>query len=154
MAGYVARPVGQEYVSKKLSGTVAVKNGTFVVDNVAAGTYDIPSDDAKAKIAFVENEIDYACDYNVDDKDFTVAGGELIRCKPVIDTEMYITDMIGSTYAGISKGDEVGVGADGKVYLIADLTAADFTTFKTTFLVEKKTKLMLVDALLLVANVK
>lgn len=153
MAGYVKHHVGQEYISRKLAVATA-KPGTFVSINFAGNTYDVPADDAIGALAFVANEIDHLVPYNVDDKDFALAIGDFVKGKPVIDTEMYITDQIGSTFAGISVGDEVGVGADGKVYLIADLTALDFSTFKTTFKVEKKTKLMLADALLLTANVK
>lgn len=153
MAGYVKQLVGEYYEGGfKLSGSTAIKQGGFVTPDYSDSEFDIPSDDAKGKIYFVANEIDWLVPHNVDDADFEVDGGDYVKAKPVIDGEMYVTDMFGSTYADISVDDTMGVGADGKLYLIDDLTASDFTAFQTVFVVKEKVKLNTDNALVVVAN--
>lgn len=153
MAGYVKQLVGNFYEgSMKLSGSTSIKTGGFVTPDYSDGEWDIPSGDAKGELAFVANEIDWTVPHNVDDKDWAVEGGRYVKAKPVIDKEVYITDMFGSAIGDISVDDVMGVGADGKLYLIAGLTATDFTTFNTVFVVKEKTKLMMVDALVVKAN--
>lgn len=154
MAGYVKRPVGQEYVSKKLSGATAIKQGAFLNDDIANNEYDIPAANALDKVVFVANEVDFLVSSNQDDSLFEVAGGGLIKGKPIIETEEFITDQIGTTYASIAVGNELGIGVGGKLFNATDLSVANFTTFKTTFKVLAKVKLATRDALHVVANVK
>jgi len=154
MAGFVKQFVGHEYISTKLSGAVAIKVGAFVNVDLANSEYDIPAGDALGKVAMVCNEFDPLVPHNYDEALATVAGGDYVKGKPVLEAEEYVTTEIGSVYANIAKGTELGVGVDGKVYLLADLTGPAFTTFKTTFIVREKVKLWNLDALVLVANVK
>jgi len=154
MAGFVKTFVGKEYGSGTLNGTVAIKVGAFLNRDLANGYLAIPSGDATGRVVMVCNEVDHLVPYNVDDSLFEVAGGGLVKFKDVVDAEEVITDQIGSTFAGLSVGDELGVGANGLVYAIADLTALDFTTFKKTFTIKEKTTLYTRDALVLVVNVK
>lgn len=153
MAGYV-KQYTSEYVEGRytLDGATSIKLGGFVTADYSDLEMDIPSGDTKGKVYFVINDIDHLVPFNVDDRDYAVAGGAYVKAKPVLDMEIFITDMFGSTYGDISVDDEMGVGADGKLYLIAGLTASDFTTFDTIFTVVKKEKLYANDALQVIAK--
>ena len=87
-------------------------------------------------------------------KDYAVDGGDYVKGKAILETELYITDMVGGTYGDVSVADEMGVGADGKLYLIAGLTDSDFTTFKTTFIVTEKVTLFTGDAIIVKGKIK
>lgn len=158
MAGYVKHFESAEYKygDFKLApeATDGIKQGGFVTIDQSEKEFDVPADDAAGVVFFVANEVDWLVPHNQDDSLFVVKAGDFVKAKQVVDGEVYVTDMVGSTYASISVGNELGVGADGKLYLIADLTAADFTGFKTTFLVIEKVKLNMRDAIVVAANCK
>ena len=154
MAGYVTRPVAQEYVSKKLSGATAVEIGTFLNVDLVNNEYDLPAANATADIIFVANEIDRAVDYNTDDETHTIAAGELIKGKKIIQTEEYITTKITANALAAALGTELGVGTGGTLATIADLAVANLDAFRKTFTIVKKTKLFMKDALIVEANVK
>lgn len=154
MAGYVKHLVGQEYISKVLTGANAVKIGTFLNDDFTNNAYALPAADATGKLVFVANEIDYLVPHNVDDKDYTVKVGEFIKGKPVVDTEEFVTDVASAGALAATVGTEVGVGLGGKLMTVAELTAANLTTFKTTFVIRAKVKIMGVAALHVSANTK
>jgi hypothetical protein len=154
MAGNVKHLVGQEYISKKLTGASAVKIGAFLNDDFANNAYARPAANATGKVVFVANEIDPLVPHNFDDKNYTVAVGEFVKGKPVIDTEEFVTTeaMTGALAAAV--GTEVAVGTGGLVGTLADLSVANFTAFKTTFVIVEKPKVMGLAALLVSANVK
>lgn len=158
MAGIIKHFVGQEYphgdykLAPEASGTILV--GTFLTIDHTEKEFDVPSDDAKVSLYFLANEVDHLVPHNVDDRTYGIVAGDFVKAKPVIDGEIFETTLVGSTYAGVSVGDTMGVGADGKLYLVADLTAADFTTFETVFTVKEKKKLWTLDSLVVVANTK
>jgi len=155
MAGYVKQLVGEFYKGNfKLGGTAAIKKGAFVVPDYADGEFDIPAGDALGEVYFVANEISSTVPYGLDDKDFSVAGGAYVKGKPVIDKEMFVTDQATTAALAAVAGTELAVGANGLLGAIADLTAVDFTTFKTTFVIERKETLMGASALVVVAKVK
>lgn len=160
MAGLIKQFVGRAYPfgDYKLApeATSGILVGGFVTADHTEGEFDVPADDATGTIYMVVNENDPLVPHNQDYREFTVNAGDFVKAKPMIDGEVVQTTLIGSTYAGISEGDELGVGADGKLYLIADLTAVDFTTFATTFKVVKngKAKLWQLDSLILEVNTK
>lgn len=156
MSGIIKHFVGQEYpygdyklAPEATSGAVV---GTFLTIDHTEKEFDIPSGDAIAELYFLVNEVDWLVNHNVDNRNFLVNAGDFCKVKPVIDTEVYETTEVGSTYASVSVGNLMGVGTDGKLYLIADLTAGDFTTFQTVFTVVEKTKLWQQDALVVRAN--
>lgn len=154
MAGNVKHLVGAEYISKKLTGASAAKIGMFLNDDFANNAYALPAADATGKLVFVANEIDHLVPHNVDDKDFTIAVGDYIKGKPVIDTEEFVTTEASAGALAANVGVEVGVGTGGKLMTVAELTAANLTTFKTTFIIRAKVKIMGVDALHVSANTK
>jgi hypothetical protein len=154
MAGYVKHFVGREYISKKLTGAAPVKLGAFLNDDFTNNAYAIPTADATGKVIFVANEIDYLVPHNVDDKDYTVKVGEFVKGKPVIDTEEFVTTEASANALAAAVGVELGVGTGGVLMTVADLTAANLTTFKTTFVLKAKVKVMGVNALVVSANTK
>jgi len=154
MAGYVKQLVGEFYTSKKLTGASAVEIGTFLNDDIANNAYALPAADAIGKLVFVANEIDYLVPHNVDDKNYTIAVGGDIKGKPVVDTEEFVTTKATANALAAAIGTELGVGTGGVLMTVADLTAANLTTFKTTFVLKAKVKIMGVNALVVVANTK
>lgn len=152
MAGLIKHFVGKEYTFGNYTASANTETGAFVTINHATKKFVVPTDDAVTELYFVANENDPLVPHNQDYRTTVVAEDAFVKAKPVIDKEVYETTLVGSTYASISVGDEVGVGVDGKVYLIADLTATDFTTFQTTFTVTGKKKLWTLDSLVLEAN--
>lgn len=151
MAGYVKKPVNHKYDTFK-SGSDAVTNGLFLVPDFSGGTASKPVGDAEGLVVFVENEIDQPVMEGTDDADFSVDTGDYLKVKPAAEGEWYVTTAIGT--ATLAKGDECAVGAGGLVFAIADLTAAAFTNFHTTFIVQDVTTLFGDDALVLVAKLK
>lgn len=154
MAGNVKHFVGQEYISKKLTGASAVKIGAFLNDDFANNAYARPAANATGKLVFVANEIDYLVPHNVDDKNYTVAVGEFVKGKPVIDTEEFVTTEITANAFAAAVGTELGVGTGGTLATIADLSVANLAAFKTTFVIVEKTKIMGQNALVVSANIK
>ena len=160
MAGLIKQFVGESYPhgDYKLApeATSGILVGGFVTVDHTEGEFDVPADDAVGTIFMVVNENDPLVPHNQDYREFVVNAGELVKAKPMIDGEIVQTTLVGSTYATVADGDEMGVGADGELYLIADLTAGDFTTFATTFKVVKKGKVKLwgLDSLILEVNTK
>lgn len=156
MSGYVKHFVGREYPfgDYKLApeATSGIEVGGFVTIDHTEKEFDVPADDATGALYMVCNENDPLVPHNNDYRTLTVNAGEFVKAKPVIDKEVYVTTMVGSTYASVSVGDTLGVGADGKLYLITDLTATNFTTFQTVFVVTEKVKLWGFDAVLVEAN--
>lgn len=156
MAGIIKHFVGSEYPNGdyKLApeATSGILVGGFVTVDHGEKEFDVPADDAIAEVFFVANEVDWLVPHNVDNRNYLVEAGDYVKAKPVIDGEQFQTTLIGSTYAGISVGDVMGVGADGKLLLIADLTATDFTTFQTVFTVKSKELLWGLEAVTVVAN--
>lgn len=153
MAGYL-KMGDRNFIGTLTSDSDGLENGVFVTMDYANGQVDVPSDDATGLVGFVQNEIDFDNPHGKDETNFSIDTGDYAKVKPVKEADMYVTDKIGSTYAGISEGDEMGVGADGEIALIADLTASDFTGFHTTFIVKEKVTLYSAEALVVVAKVK
>jgi len=150
MAGYL-KFGDRNFVGTLKASSDDVPNGIFVEMDYVNAQGDVPSDDATGVLGFVQNEIDWLDSHGKDDRTFTVDTGASLKLSQPKNGKMYITDEIGSTYASVTQGIEMGVGADGKLYLIADLTAANFTTFHTTFIVKEKTTLWGEEAVIVVA---
>ena len=154
MAGYVKHHVGQEYISKKLSGSTAVEQGAFLINDIANGEYDLPAANATGEVVFVANEFDPLVPHNYSGSTFTVAGGDFIKGKPIIQREEYVTTKVTANALAAAVGTELGVGTGGTLATIADLSVANLDAFKNTFVIIKKVKLNLVDALIVQAKVK
>jgi len=156
MAGLVRHFVGKEYLygDYKLApeATAGTITGAFVTIDHTEKEFDLPTGDAKTALYFVANENDPLVSHNVDYRITPVKAGDFVKAKPVIDSEVYETTLIGTTYASVTVGAVMGVGALGKLYLVAGLTASDFTTFETVFTVLEKKKLWGLDSIVVVAN--
>jgi len=156
MAGLIKHFVGKDYPfgNYKLApeATSGTQTGAFVTIDHSEKEFDLPTDDAKGALYFVANENDPLVPHNVDYRTTPVLAGAFVKAKPVLNGEVYETTLVGTTYATVAVDDVMGVGADGKVYLIAGLTASDFTTFEVVFTVTEKKKLWGLDSLVLVAD--
>lgn len=155
MAGFLTMGEALYEGTLKLAGTDAtVESGFFVTPDYSAGTVAIPADDATGEVLMVDAEIDTATGRLFVDKTFTYGEDDYVKALILANGKTVETTAVGSTYGDISVDDEVAVGADGKVYLVADLTAADLTGFLYTFTVTAKKKLWGTDALELRVKVK
>jgi hypothetical protein len=152
MAGYVV--MGDNRYEGTLEAAQAFENGMFVVPDYSAGTAGTPTGDGTGEIRFIENEIDTVAEEGIDDADYSIASGDYLKLKTPKNGEILITDKFTPTYASITDGDEMGVDVTGNLALIGDLDAANFTTFRYTFIVKDKVKLWGNDALKVVAIVK
>ena len=156
MAGLVKHFVGREYPygDYKLApeATAGTITGAFVTIDHTEKEFDLPTGDATGAIYMVANENDPLVSHNVDYRITPVVAGDFVKAKPVIDGEVFETTLVGTTYATVAVGDVMGVGALGKLYLIAGLTATGFTTFETVFTVTEKKKLWGLDSIVVVAN--
>ena len=158
MSGYVKHFVGQEYThgDYKLApeATSGIKVGGFVTIDRTEKEFDVPTGDATGEVYMVCNEVDWLVANNQDDSLYAISAGDFVKAKRMLDGEAVITDMATANAIAAAVGVELGVGADGKVATIADLTAIDFTGFKTTFIIKEKVKLFMRDALVLDVKTK
>ena len=74
--------------------------------------------------------------------------------KPIIQREEYVTTEVTANALAAAVGTELGVGTGGTLATIADLSVANLDAFQNTFVIIKKVKLNLVDALIVQAKVK
>jgi hypothetical protein len=153
MAGYL-KMGDRNYIGTLVSSSDGLENGVFVTMDYANGQVDVPADDATGLVGFVQNEIDFLNPHGKDETDFSIDTDDYARVSVATEGKMYVTDKITSTYAGISVGDEMAVGANGQLALVADLTAVDLTGFHTTFIVKEKVTLYGNDAVIVVTKVK
>ena len=155
MAGYVKHFVGHEYPNGdyKLApeATDGIKVGGFVAIDHTEKEFDVPTGDVAGSVYFVDNETDYLVSANQDERNFLVNAGDFVKAKPVIDGEMFVTDMFED---GVAVGDMLAVGTGGELLPIATLTASDFTTFEAVFVVTELVTHFGLSMIIVVANTK
>lgn len=154
MANYGNVVMGDnKFVGILKSATDDVQNGYFVVPDWSAGTASVASGDNTGEIMFVRNEITVPAERAVSDGDFDMDTGDYLKLYRLQNGDILETTVIASTYADVSVDDEMGSVA-GKLALIADATASDFTTFRYTFIVMEKLTLGGTNALKVMVKVK
>lgn len=119
----------KEYLSTFiLGGTAPVKNGSFVVLDIATETA-VPADatTGDGDVYLVDNIIDTVKEEMIDDIDYVVKPGELLRLKKLKVGDVFTTTEFNKTGTGASatisvKGDKLAVGVGGNIEAIGTRT--------------------------------
>lgn len=158
MAGYIKHFIGQEYANGdyKLApeATSGIKVGGFVTIDRTEKEFDVPSGNALGEVFMVCNEVDWLVASNQDDSLFALVAGDFVKAMRLVDGMEVISDVATTNALAAIVGVELGVGADGKLSTIADMSVANLSTFKTSFVIKEKVKLFGRDALVLAVQVK
>jgi hypothetical protein len=130
MAAIINKQTDNVYISN-LKAAADIKNGVFVTPNYANGTAAAVADATagdKPGLLFVYNVNPHIDQELVADADFVVKQGQFLRLRAPKVGDVYTTDQFTGTYADFNVGDELAVGASGKLEDISGRTPA--ITFK------------------------